>query len=175
MSELEWRAVAPHEYTSELEVAVRQRQENKYTFQVGLKDLDFDIDRDLARLLGIPLPFPHIDQAELALRERVIKPISFLEDDDTQHQVTAFDPEPVGLSGFMSCVTHSLALTDQGLFEVGRYPAMNMASQHRYWQWFIQRRLATPEHVLAWKEQRGLTNLQVVVLFLEALTGKPSR
>jgi hypothetical protein len=175
MSELEWRAVAPDQFISELKEAVRQRQENKYAFQIGLKDLDFEIDQDQARLLGISLPFQDIDQAELALRERVIIPTSFLEYDDTLHQVAAFDPDPVGFSGFMSCVTHSLAMTDLGLFEVGRYPALNMASQQRYWQWFIQRRLATPEQVLAWREQHRLTDLQVVDLFLEALTGRSSR
>jgi hypothetical protein len=175
MSELEWRAVAPHEFISELEVAVRQRQENKYAFQVGLKDLDFEVDEDQARLLGIKLPFQDTDQAECALREHVIRPTTFLEDDDTEHLVSAFDPEPVGFSGFMSCVTHSLAITDRGLFEVGRYPAMDLASQQRYWQWFLHRRLATSEQVAAWKEQNHLSSLEVVEQFYEAMTGRARR
>jgi hypothetical protein len=173
MSELEHGAVAPDEFISELEEAVRQRRENKYAFQVGLKDLGFEIDEDQARALGVTLPFQSIDQAEQALRERAIRPTTFLEDDDTAHQVAAFDPEPVGLSGFMSCVTHSLAVTDLGLFEVGRYPAMNIASQGRYWQWFLHSRLATPEQVAALKEQDSLTSLQVVEQFFEAMTGRP--
>ena len=172
MSELEHRAVTPDEFISELEEAVRQRRENKYAFQVGLKDLGFEIDEDQARAWGVTLPFQSIDQAERALRERVIKPTTFLEDDDTAHQVATFDPEPVGFSGFMSCVTHSLGVTDLGLFEVGRYPAMNLASQGRYWQWFLHRRLATPEQVAAWKEQDSLTSLQVVERFFEAMTGR---
>jgi hypothetical protein len=123
MSELEWGAVAPHEFISEFEEAVRQRQENKY--------------------------------------------------DDTRHEVAAFDPEPVGFSGFMSCATHSLALTDLGLFEVGRYPAMDLSSHcRRYWQWFLHRRLATSEYVAAWKEQHQLSSLEVVDQFFEAMTGR---
>jgi hypothetical protein len=171
-SELEWRAASPEMFISELEEAVRQRRENKYAFQVGLKDLGFEIDEDQARAWGVTLPFQNIDQAEQALRERVIKPTTFLEDDDTAHQVAAFDPQPVGFSGFMSCVTHSLAVTDLGLFEVGHYPAMNLASQGRYWQWFLHRRLATSEQVAAWREQDSLTNHQVVEQFFEAMTGR---
>ena len=172
MSELEWRAVAPDEFISELEEAVRQRRENKYAFQVGLKDLDFEVDQDRARGLGVRLPFPSINQAEQALREWVIKPNTFLEDDDTQHQVAVFDPEPVGASGFMSCATHSLALTGLGLFEVGRYPALHMAGQYRYWQWFLHRRLATAEQVLGWTEQDHLTHFDVIERFFNALTGR---
>ncbi len=47
----------------------------------------------------------------------------------------------------MDCVTHSLALTNHGLFEVGRYPGVNLASQNRCWQWFLHRRWATPAEV----------------------------
>jgi hypothetical protein len=175
MSELEWRAVSPHAFIGELEEAVRQRQENKYAFQVGLKDLDFEVDEDQAKLLGVKLPFQGIDRAECALREQVIRPTTFLEDDDTEHLVSTFDAEPVGFSGYMSCVTHSLALTDQGLFEVGRYPAMDLVSQHRYWQWFLHRRLATSEQVAVWKEHNHLSNLEVVEQFYEAMTGRARR
>ena len=63
MSELEWRAVTPDEFISELEEAVTQRRENKYAFQVGLKDLGFEIDEDQARAWGVTLPFQSIDQA----------------------------------------------------------------------------------------------------------------
>jgi hypothetical protein len=173
MSGLECRAISPEEFIGELEEAIRQRRENKYAFQVGLKDLGFEVDEDQARMLGVTLPFQTTDDAERALRERVVKPASFLEDDDTEHQVTVFDPEPVSYSGFMSCVTHSLALTDLGLFEVGRYPAMNMTSQYRYWQWFLHCRLATPEQVADWREQGDLTHLQIVERFFEAMIGRP--
>ena len=172
MSELGWRAVAPDEFIHELEETVRQRQENKYVFQVGLKDLDFEVDEDQARVLGVTLPFQSIDQAERVLRWRVIKPTAFIEDDDTAHQVAAFNPTPVGFSGFMNCATHSLALSDRGLFEVGRYPAMNLASQHCYWQWFLHRRLATSEQVAAWTEQHHVSSFEVVEQFLEAMTGR---
>ena len=132
MSELEVQAISPADFMHELEEALRQRREHKYACQVGLKDLDFEIDQDLARALGLSLPFQSIGQAEQALRERVIKPTSFLEKDDTRHQVAAFDPQPVGYSGTMGCVTHSLALTERGLFEVGRYPALDLAGECRF-------------------------------------------
>lgn len=82
-----------------------------------------------------------------------------------------FDPEPVGFSGFMRCATHSLALTDQGLFEVGRFQAMSLINQNRYWQWFLHRRLATPEQTTYWKEHYHLSGPQVVDRFFEAITG----
>jgi hypothetical protein len=51
----------------------------------------------------------------------------FVEEDDTQHQVLVFDHQTVGYSGFMGCVTHSLALTDQSLFDVGREPVISIS------------------------------------------------
>ena len=134
--------------------------------------MDFQVADDLATDWAVALPFQSMDQAERALRERVITPTTFLEDDDTRHQVGMFDPEPVGFSGFMGCVSHSLALTDHGLFEVGRFPAMNLASQNRYWQWFLNRRLATPEQVAAWRGHHNLSGSQIVELCFEAMTGK---
>ena len=147
MSEIEWRGIEPEEMIREIEDTVRLSRENKYAFQVGLKDLDFDVDHDQLTALGISIPFRSIDQAEQALSTGVITPTIFVEDDDTRHQVLAFDHRPVGYSGFMDCVTHSLALTDQGLFEVGRYPAVSLSSESRSWQWFLHRRLATSEEV----------------------------
>ena len=157
MAGIEWRGVSPEEMVREIEATLKRCEENKYAFQVGLKDLDFELDEDKITALGITLPFPGIDQAEQALREGVVTPAKFLENDDTEHQVTAFDPRPVGYSGFMDCVTHSLALTDQGVFEVGRYPAVNLSSQNRYWQWFLHRRLATSEEVATWQEDNDLS------------------
>lgn len=132
MTSSEVRGITPEGMIQELEENLRRAQENKYAFQVGLKDLDFDVNTDLLLPLGLALPFKNIDQAEQALMTRSIQPKSFLEFDDTQHQVLVFDPRPVGYSGFMDCVTHSLALTDQGLFEVGRYPAVSLTEQNRY-------------------------------------------
>ena len=153
MQEFDCRPVTPAELVGELQDTLRKWQENKYAFQVGLKDLDFEMDDERAESLGISIPFLSIDQAEQALRDRIVHPTILVEDDDTAHQVLAFDPRPVGYSGFMGCVTHSLAVTDNGLFEVGRYPAMNLSTQNRTWQWFLHRRLATAEEVAAWRSE----------------------
>ena len=48
---------------------------------------------------------------------------------------------PVAYSGFMGCVIHSVAVTDRGIFEVGRYPAMNIETFSKVWQWFIHRKV----------------------------------
>ncbi|MCK4978631.1 MAG: hypothetical protein KAS36_16975 [Anaerolineales bacterium] len=170
MAGIEWRGVSPEEMVREIEATLKRCGEKKYAFQVGLKDLDFELDEDKITALGITLPFPSIDQAEQALREGVVTPAKFLEVDDTEHQVTAFDPRPVGYSGFMDCVTHSLALTDQGLFEVGRYPAVNLSSQNRYWQWFLHRRLATPEEVATWQQDQALSPDELLERVYVALT-----
>ena len=119
---------------------------------MALKDLDFEINEDQAKALGIAFPFRNVNQAELALRERVITPTIFLEDDDTRHLVEVFDPMPISFHRYKNWITYSLALTDQGLFDVGRYPVMNVAGNDCYWQWFLHRRLATTEQVAAWKE-----------------------
>jgi hypothetical protein len=39
-----------------------------------------------------------------------------------------WDPTRVAYSGLTDCVIDSIAITDQGTFEVGRYPAMNMGT-----------------------------------------------
>jgi len=157
MSKTEYREVTPAEMIQEVEQVIRQQRENKYDFQVGLKDLDFDVNEDLLLALDLRLPFQSIGQAEQALRGKAITPISFLEHDLTEHQVLAFDHRPVGYSGFMDCVTHSLILTNQGIFEVGRYPAMNLVSASRYWQWFLHRYLATPDEINNWCESQELS------------------
>lgn len=171
MSEIEWRVIEPEEMIREIADSVRQSRENKYAFQVGLKDLDFDVDQDQLTAAGINLPFRNIDQAEHALSAGVITPTLLIEEDDTRHQVLVFDHRPVGYSGFMGCVTHSLALTDLGLFEVGRYPAMSLASQSRYWQWFLHRRLATPEEIHAIQETYGWDHRELLQRSITALTG----
>lgn len=161
--EAEWRALAAGESVRELEDAVRERPESKYGLQAELKDLKFQVDKDQA--LRLPPPFESVDQAEQALREGVIRPTTFLENDDTEHQVIFFDTEPAGSSGFMNCAIHSLPLTNEGLFEVGRYPALSLTSQTRHWQWFLHRRLATSDQVAAVTKDHGLSDQQVVDAF----------
>jgi hypothetical protein len=170
MTDLEWRAVTPDEMIQELTETVRRMKEDKYAFQVGLTDLDFEIDEPTAQTLGVTFPLRTITQAEHALQEGAITPTLFLEDDETSHQVVAFTPTPVGFSGFDNCVTHSLALTDQGLFDVGRYPAMNIHNNSRSWQWFLHRRLATPEQVAMWQEAYNLSPDQLVARIVAAMT-----
>lgn len=125
-----------------------------------MKDLDFDVNEELLSVHGMNVPFRSIIQAERALEVGAIKPVAFMEFDETPHHVVIFDPRPVGYSGFMDCVTHSLALTNHGVFEVGRYPAVNLSSQSRYWQWFLHRRLATVEEVESWCESHKANSEQ---------------
>ena len=151
MSSIEVRGISAEEIQGELEASLQQYRENKYAFQVGLKDLDFDVDEEQLITHELSFPFQSIDQAEKALVTGVMIPTTFLEHDGTEHKLLAFDPRPVGYSGFMDCVTHSLSLTDSGLFEAGRYPAVSLSDHNRYWQWFLHRRLATPEDVATWQ------------------------
>ena len=174
MSQLKVERVSAEEFVREIDDAVRQRQENKYAFQVGLKDLSFEIDEDKARILGISPPWPSIGEAEQALRQRVIKPATFLEVDDTEHQVIIFDPRPIGFGGFMNCAIHSLALTDHGLFEVGHYEAVNLVCQSPCWQWFLHRRLATPAQAAVCRDNNNLSAQEMMGLMFEAMTGKPA-
>ena len=91
MSEIEWRHISPEEMIRDIEETVRQHRENKYAFQVGLKDLDFDVNEDLLQALNLHLPLRSIAQAEQALQGKAITPTTFVEHDDTEHQVLAFD------------------------------------------------------------------------------------
>lgn len=162
MGNIEVQPIEPEEMIREIENYVQRSRQDKYAFQVGLKDLDFEVDNEQLQTLGLAAPFTSLDQAEYALRVRAIQPHIFWEHDGTQHQVLVFDARPVGYSGFMDCVTHSLALTDQGLFEVGRYPAVSLSSQSKYWSWFLHRRLATPEEVTNWQVEKSLTSSEFV-------------
>lgn len=170
MTGIEVRGATPGEIGRELDRILTTDQENKYAFQVGLKDLDFDIDDDLLEIHGMTLPFPCIDQAEQALRAKIIAPSQFLEVDGTEHQVLVFDPRPIGFSGFMDCVTHSLAVTNQGLFEVGRYAAINMSAPNRFWQWFLHRRLAAVDEINEIEGYQRLTAEQFVENVYQAFT-----
>ena len=160
MSGIEWRGISPEELIREIEASAKLYRENKYAFQIGIKDVDFDIDEGKIKSIGMVLPFHSISQAEEALRNHVIQPAKFFEDDTTEHVVLVFDYRPVGYSGFMDCVTHSLALTDSGLFEVGRYSAVSLSAPGHYWQWFLHRRLATTEDVHYYCDSHTLTNEQ---------------
>jgi hypothetical protein len=171
MSGIEWRRVTPEEMIRDIENSVKLYRENKYAFQVGLKDLDFDVNEDQLKLLGITIPFSSIRQAEQGLCARAIVPKQFIEDDNTEQSVMVFDHRPVGYSGFMDCVTHSLALTNRGLFEVGRYPAVSLSSPGHYWQWFLHRRLATTEDVTEYCDSRQLSSEQFMENVYQALIG----
>lgn len=126
MTPIEVRGTTPDDFRREIEASLQQSRENKYASQVGFKDLDFDVDEGKLAELNLVVPFKTIDQAETALHAGAIRPVTFLEYDDTLHRLSIFDPRPVGFSGFMDCVTHSLVITDRGLFEVGRYPAVSL-------------------------------------------------
>ncbi len=56
MSEIEWRGITPEEMIRDIESSVKQYRENKYVFQVGLKDLDFDINQELLEAQWIKSP-----------------------------------------------------------------------------------------------------------------------
>lgn len=171
MAPIEWKWVTPEELVHEIEQTVNQYRENKYASQNGLKDLDFEVDHDLLLSLDLNTPFQTIAQAEKALSSGVITPKTFLEYDGIEHQVIAFDPRTVGYSGFMECCTHSLALTDLGLFEVGRYPAISLASPGKHWQWFLHRKLATAEEARTWQSEHQITPQQFLAAAYSALTG----
>jgi len=143
--DLEVRAVTPEEMIEELEAMVRKMQKNKYAFQVGIKEVRFTFDRERAETLAVSPEMTMIDRAEMYLREGCLVPVEFTEDDGTVHRVLEWDPTVVGRSGFMGCVAHSIVTTDRGVFEVGRYPAMNIADFSKRWQWFIHRRIEGDE------------------------------
>ena len=167
MADIEVRPITSEEIGRELEDGLRRRQENKYAFQVKLIDLDLDVDEEKAAAEGIEFPFRSIEAAEAALRSGIITPTLLIEEDGTQHEVVAFDPTPVGYSGFQDCVTHSLAVTDHGLFEVGRFAATSLYSAHKEWQWFLHQRLATAEDIAAWQTASSVTPHQLLSILLE--------
>jgi hypothetical protein len=163
--------VSPEEFHQDIEASIQKYRENKYAFQVGLKDVEFEIDDERLETNGLPLPFKSIDLAEKALVIGAIKPTTFIEYDGTDHTIIAFDSRPVGYSGFLDCVTHSLVITDHGLFEFGRYPAISMSKPDRYWQWFLHRRLATPENLERWQDENSIDSRELIERIYVALTG----
>lgn len=171
MREMEYQGVTPEEIIRELESRLKQDPKEKYTFQVGLKDLDFDVDEDKLDIHGVSLPLQNILLAEEALMSGIIKPAKLLEYDGTEHNVIAFDPRPVGFSGFMNCVTHSLVLTNLGLFNVGRYSAISLTRPGHEWGWFLHRRLATHNEVISMQEAQGLTPRETIEVVYKAFSG----
>jgi len=171
MPNIETVGITPDEFARVIKDPISYNREDKYNFQVGLKDLDFDIDSDKVMYLGLGIPFASIDEAEQALREDAITPKLFVEYDNTEHLVTVFDHKPIGYSGFMDCVTHSLAITDHGLFEVGRYPAISMSKLGRFWQWFLHRRLASLKDLERWQDENSIDSRELIERIYVALTG----
>lgn len=131
------QAVSPEEFGEELKRLVEQQRNDKYSLQVGLKNVQFSFDEGKASALEVDPEMSSIDKAELHLREGILMPVELVEYDGTVHRVLEWDPTPVGYSGFMDCVTHSVVITDRGTFEVGRYPAMQLQELTKVWQWFI--------------------------------------
>lgn len=174
MADIEVRPVTPEEIGRELEDGLRRRQENKYAFQVKLIDLDIAVDEEKAAAQGIEFPFRSIEAAEAALRSGVITPTILIEEDNTRHEVVAFDPTPVGYSGFQDCVTHSLAVTTHGLFEVGRFAATSLHSAQKEWQWFLHQRLAIPEDIATWQATFPIAPHQLLAILLEEFAPESS-
>ena len=135
------KAVGPGELVEEIERLVEQRRRDKYSLQVKLQDVSFSFDEERAEAQEVDPEMSSIERAEAYLRKGILEPVEFVEYDGTVHQVLEWDPTPVGYSGFMSCVIHSIVVTDRGTFEVGRYAAMNLSDFSKVWQWFIHRKL----------------------------------
>jgi len=151
MDELEVKPVTPKELIATIK-AILEDQANpvtKYKNQVGLKNVTFAFDKERAQRLAMSPELTNIERAELYLRKRILVPFEMVEYDGTTHKVVAWDPTPVGYSGFAGCVTHSLILTDKGLFEVGRYAAVNISDFSKVWQWFIHRRVGSTNQEVA--------------------------
>lgn len=166
--ELEVRLITdPKAFVEELGALARARNdpETKYQFQIKLQDVEFSVDEGKAQELGFSLPGKSVDEAEQALRKGVLNPTRLVEQwDETAHQVIEFDPTPVAFSGFANRVTHSLAMTDRGLFEIGRYPAVDLARQTWTWQWFIHRRVLAAEGVEE-LQKVGMSSQEILDLF----------
>ena len=129
----------------ELAALVEQRRRDKYALQVGLARVEFVFDEEAAAALELGPEMSDIEREERYLRAGVLRPVQFTESDGTRHQVLEWDPAPVAYSGFMGCVTHSMVVTDRGIFEVGRYVAMDIQTLSKVWQWFIHRQIEGTE------------------------------
>jgi hypothetical protein len=92
-------------------------QEERYSFQVKLENVEFAFDEEAASALELDLEMSAVERAECYLRERVLSPVRFAESDGTRHQVLEWDPAPVAYSGCMGCVTHSIVVTTSSQWE----------------------------------------------------------
>jgi hypothetical protein len=142
---MEVEAVGGETLAREPEALVERGRWEKYSFQVELARVEFVFDEEAASALELDAEVSAIERAECYLREGVLSPVQLAESDGTRHQVVEWDPTPVAYSGFMGCVTYSIAVTDQGTFEVGRYAAMNVRTFSKVWQWFIHRQIEGTE------------------------------
>ena len=101
----EWRPTNGETLARELKRPIEwTRGPEKYRGLVRLREMEFEIDGHRAEEAGISFPLPGIEEVE-----------AFVEFDG-RTTVLVFYARPVGYSGFMDCVTRSLALTDRGLF-----------------------------------------------------------
>lgn len=94
MAGIEIKWTFPEELTGNIEDSARLLQKNKYAYQIGLKDLGFDLDFEKLKSMGINFPFRGIIQAEQALRNNALFPNKLIEDDNTEHKVLVFDHPP---------------------------------------------------------------------------------
>jgi hypothetical protein len=120
-------------------------QEERYSFQVKLENVEFAFDEEAASALELDPEMSAVEREERYLRAGVLRPVQLAESDGTRHQVLEWDPTPVAYSGFMGCVTHSMVVTNRGTFEVGRYAAMDIQTLSKDWQWFIHRQIEGTE------------------------------
>jgi hypothetical protein len=149
---------------------LRRSRESKYASGVALQDVGFAVDEERCQVLQVTFPLGGVEQVEQALQAGIITPISFLEPDGTQHQVKAFDPAPVGLSGHGEHIVHSVGLTDAGVFEISRAPSNDDAGLPGCWEWALDRRLVGADRVRAWQWRYRLSDLQIVDLVFETLS-----
>lgn len=172
MSDVEIRFMSADEMGDELRRLAEAAAKDKYSLQVKLEDVDFGIDKERLAEMGIAGRFQSIQDAERALQAGALMPTVFVEYDGTRHEVLAFGPTPIGYSGFNGCVTHSLSVTDQGLFNVGRFSAVNLAAPGREWQWFLHECHATGDQVIEWMNMYGITAQELLSISFEALVAK---
>jgi hypothetical protein len=142
---MEVEAIGGETLVKEPEALVEQQRSDKYALQVGLASVEFVFDEEAASAPELDPEMSAIERSERYLRAGVLCPVQLAESDGTRHQVLEWDPAPVAYSGFMGCVTHSIMVTDQGTFEVGRYAAMDIQTLSKDWQWFIHRQIEGTE------------------------------
>ena len=73
----------------------------------------------------------------------------------------------------MDRVTHSLALKERGLFEIGRYPAASFTRAFKVWQWLIHHHSMNADDL---EELRNASESpeEFLDLVYQGLAGKPT-